>query len=200
VKEEISMAEEFRKPELKKQNGFCSFQNGTYEQVSNNDAWNCIEPILNMINANNKFYRLIELGSEPDVKPLIDELLTLTAQIGKMVVKIKKANGKVFIPDAEYFKEKFDSIYKELENIPYKRAKILEKEFARELAVEFRHCVKVCVAHNYNETLFLNSHGVNIEIPQEKSESMQRIADEMAVEKAQTPRLVRQKKWSDLRI
>lgn len=161
------MVEDFRKPKIISDNGLVSIQNGTYEQVSNDEVLENIRPFEQYLNPQHDFYELLDKGSQDDVMTLLYELKTFISQLRKMLAKIKKANGKFIAPDIKYFVKKFEDINNTLADIPYGKAKILEKQYAKEFAKEFRECIKISIAHNYNETLFLQSKGVDIEIPEE---------------------------------
>lgn len=173
------MVEDFRKPEIISDNGLVSIQNGTYEQVSNEKTLELIKPFGQLLHISNDFYKLLEDGSLEDVIIFINELTTFNSQMSKMVAKIKKANGKLVIPDVKYFYKKFDEINNKIENLTYKEARILQKELAKEFSKEFRECLKICIAHNYNETLFLHTKGVEIEIPEKTKDNMVKITQEV---------------------
>lgn len=181
------MAEEYREPLLEDKDGFCFIQNGTYDPVSNNETWERIHPLVDMLKASSEFYRLLEIGSEGEVTILLDEINVLVSQIGKMVAKIKRNDGMVIIPDAKHFQEKLEQITKTIENIPYKEARVKEKELAKGLATEFRDAMRKSIAHNYNETLDLNKKGAGIPIPADKEEQMKKIDSKVKADEAKKP-------------
>jgi hypothetical protein len=170
---------DFREPILETKNGFCYIQNGTYNPVPNNDTWNHVEPLLNILSADGDFFRLLDLGSSEDGKILLEELQAFSYQISKMALQIKKLGGLATILDAQYFQNKIDKISNELENVPYKQARVLEKEKAADFTVEARACIRKCVAENYKETKKLNSNGASIEIPADKEELMKKITQKV---------------------
>jgi len=188
------MAEDFREPILRQENGFCFMQYGTHQSLSGATIWaEHVQPMIDLsMDKNPKeeskikpaekctFYELLLLGSKDD-RDLLDEILAMIQQSAKMKTQILKKGGQVIIPDAIYFTALYNNFYKEFEATHFYGRAELTSKFAVSLAKEYRNCMRKCIAHNYSTATTINSEITNedekIEIPSVAIKAMQKITE-----------------------
>lgn len=199
TKGEKPMAEEYREPMIKKEDGFCFLQNGTYKELSGSEIWEeHIKPMLTISMDNNPkskseikpsekctFYELLVLGSE-DVVEMIQEVKALAQQSAKMKTQILKKGGIITVPDAEYFTNLYNNFQKEFSATNFYGRAELTYKFAFSLAKEYRNCMRKCIAHNYTTAMAINDTisdpSAKIPIPEVAIKSMQKITDRVQQE------------------
>lgn len=170
------MAEEYREPIMKQENGFCYLQNGTHQSLSGATIWSeYVQPMLDLTMDKNPrdeehikrtekctFYELLLLGSEDDTE-LLDEIMAMIQQSAKMKTQILKKGGQVIIPDAAYFSKLYNDFCKEFDATHFYNRAELTSKFAVSLAKEYRNCMRRCIAHNYTTAVTINNNTENEE-------------------------------------